>query len=143
MRPLPALATALVLCVAAAGCSDDELDEATGELSDAAGEVGEAVTDAASEVADAAGDASELVGYCTAAYRFQDAVEDRNPDDALEAAEDLAAEAPDDIRDEVETVLDGARAYQGGDEQALGDEEFQAAASAVADDTAERCDPRS
>ena len=147
MRPLPALVTAIIVALGAAGCSGDELDrtldDAAGELSEAASEVGDAVSEAASEVTDAAERGSELIGYCTAAYRLQDAVEDRNPEDALEAAEDLAAEAPDDVRDEAETVLEGARAYQDGDDQALQDEEFQAAASAVADDAAERCDPRS
>lgn len=146
MRPLVAVLTAVTVALGAA-CSGDEvedsLDAAVEEVSEAGSEVGDAVTDAASEVADTAEEVTELVGFCTAAYRTQDAVEDRDPEEALEAAEDLAAEAPDEVRPEAETVLDGARAYQGGDDEALEDEGFRTAATEVAEYAEAHCDPRS
>lgn len=136
MRPVVALLTALTLALGAAACSDDEVEDAVDTAV-------EEVSEAAGEVADTASELSDLAGFCTAAYRTQDAIEDREPEDALEAAEDLVAEAPEDIRPQAETVLEGAQAFQEGDEGAIEDEGFQTAVTELVDYTQDRCDPRS
>lgn len=148
MRPILAILTAAALATGAAACgSGDDLQDsldAVGEtVGEVASDVGDTVEEAASEVGRAAEDAADLVGFCTAAYRTQDAVEDRDPAEALEAAEDLLERAPEEIRPQVETVRDGARAYQGGDEEAIEDEEFQQALSELGAYLEDRCDPRS
>lgn len=148
MRPILAILTAAALATSAAACGSgddvqDSLDAVGETVGEVAGDVGDSVEEAASEVGQAAEDAADLVGFCTAAYRTQDAVEDREPEDAVEAAEDLLERAPEDIRPQAEIVRDGARAYQAGDEQAIEDEEFQQALSELGAYIQDRCDPRS
>lgn len=143
-RPSTILVVALL--VTATACGDrgaeetlDAIGETAGEV---AGDIGEAVSDAATDAADATSEFADLVGFCDAARRAEGAVEARNAGDALAAAEDLAAEAPDDIASEAGTVLEGVRAWHDGDEEAVQDEDFRRAAEDVQAYAEERCDPR-
>lgn len=146
MRRPSTILVAAVLVATATACGDGGTEETLDAIGETAGEVaddlGDAVSDAATEVRDTTSDLSDLVGFCDAARRAEGAVEARNAGDALEAAEDLAAEAPDDIRDAARTLLDGVRAWHDGDEQAIQDEDVQRAAEDVRVYAEERCDPR-
>jgi hypothetical protein len=148
VRPLAAALTALVLAAGGAACGDtgeleETLDDVGDAVSEAATEAADAIGDAASEVSDTAREAADLVGFCDAARRVEAAVEDRNAGDALEAAEDLVAEAPDDVRDEAATVRDGVQAWHDGDRETIEDEDFRSAVEDVATYAEERCDPTS
>lgn len=146
MRRLPTILIAAVLVTGATGCDGGEAEEtldAIGETAaDVAEDVGDAVSEAATEVADTTSDLADLVGFCDAARRANEAVEARNAGDALDAAEDLAAEAPDDIRDAAETVRDGVAEWHDGDDQAIEDPGFEDAVEEVRAYADERCDPR-
>ena len=99
------------------------------------------VSETVADTRDDAERVAELAEFCIAAGRLADAISDRDVAAAREAAEDVAQEAPKEIEDEAQTVLDGAKAAEGGDRQALQSEEFQAAARAVANFARDNCDP--
>ncbi|MBW3657009.1 MAG: hypothetical protein KY457_00090 [Actinobacteria bacterium] len=142
MRRLSTILIAAVLVIGATACDGGEAEETLDAVGETAGEVAEDVGDALSEAATEASEFADLVGFCDAARRANEAVEARNAGDALEAAEDLAAEAPDDIRDAAETVRDGVAAWHDGDDQAIEDAAFTDALEDVGTYVDERCDPR-
>jgi hypothetical protein len=91
---------------------------------------------------DAAREAGDLIRFCTAAARVAKAVDDQDLEAAVSAGTNLLAEAPSEIRLDAEIVLNGATRARDGDRAALRTPEFQNAAKAVRDFTADRCDPR-
>lgn len=106
-------------------------------LATACGDASETVTD----VVDQAEDTVQLVEFCTAGLEVADAVNNQEPAAALNAAETMAAEAPEEIAPQAQTVLEGIQAAQEGDTQALQSEEFQQAANELATYTRENCNP--
>lgn len=116
----------------------------------ACGGLEEAVQDGISEASEVAADArqqiedtSQNVRFCTAALEVAQAAENQNWDRAIESGENLVETAPEEIAAEAQTVLDGARAYRDGDQQAVQSEEFRQAADRLDSFTRETCDPRS
>lgn len=142
MRRPSTILIAALLVTGAAACDQGEAEETLDAIGDTAGEVAEDVGDAVGDAATEVSELADLVGFCDAARRADEAVEARNAGDALEAAEDLAAEAPEDVASEAGTVLEGVRAWHDGDQTAVEDEDFQQAAEDVRAYTEERCDPR-
>lgn len=126
-----ALVTAVCATLALTGCGavEDGINQAT---------------DVADQAREQIEDTSRNLQYCAAALSTAEAVRNENWEDAVESGENLVETAPEEIADEARTVLDGARAYQSGeDEAAVQTEEFRSAAQRVADFTRETCDPRS
>ena len=114
------------------------------------GDIEEAVEDGisqASEVADQAReqveDTSRNVQFCSAALSTAQAIEKQDWESAIEAGEDLVAHAPEEIAQDAQTVLDGARSYHDGDQSVVQTDEFRDAAERVESYTRETCDPRS
>jgi hypothetical protein len=97
--------------------------------------------DAVDTVREGVQDAATLVQFCSAAVEVAQAVDDRDWDRAIERGEVMVAEAPDEIRPDAQTVLDGAKRIRDGDAAAAQDQEFQAAAERVRDYSRDRCDP--
>lgn len=88
-------------------------------------------------------DVVDNVQYCAAAIQVADAVNNENWDRAISAGEDLVANAPDEIRPEAQTVLDGAREIRDGNRARAADPEFRQAAEQVEQFTRDHCDPTS
>lgn len=88
-------------------------------------------------------DVAGTVEYCAQAVEVAQAVRDRNLEQGLAAADDLASSAPDDIRPEVETVREALQTAQGGDATALADPEVQQAAIRIEEFSRRECDPTS
>ncbi|MFT5222279.1 MAG: hypothetical protein ACI867_000578 [Glaciecola sp.] len=108
----------------------------------AVGDVVDGAQQAIEDGVDAAREAGDLIKFCTAAVRVAQAVEDEDLEAAVNAGTNMLAEAPAEIHLEAEIVLDGATRARDGDRAALGTQEFQDAAKAVRNFTADRCDPR-
>lgn len=114
------------------------------------GDVEEAVQDGISQASEVAAqareqieDTSRNVQFCSAALSTAKAVEQQNWESAIEAGENLVEQAPDEIAEDAQTLLDGARAYQEGDQSVVQTDEFREAAERVEAYTRETCDPRS
>lgn len=136
MRTLATAVSVLLLALTATGC------DTAGEVRDAAQEVAEDVADATGEVRERAEEVAAVARFCTAALRTAQAARSQDWDGAVTAAEEAAAAAPDDVREDVQVVLDGAISYRDGHEQTVDDAEFRAAAERVETYTRDRCDPR-
>lgn len=147
MHRLVPLLSAAVLALVGTACDEGDagetLEQVGDTLSEAATEASDAVSEAATGARDATTEFADLVGFCDAARRVEAAVDARNAGDALEAAEDLAAEAPEDVAAAAATVREGVRSWHGGDRAALEDDAFRGAAEDVRRVAEERCDPRS
>ena len=109
----------------------------------ACGDAVETVQEGVSEATEAAGEAAQLVRFCTAALEVADAVNARDWERAIERGEEMVAEAPDEIRPDAQTVLEGARSIHDGDTAVAQSEEFQRAVERVRGYTRDRCDPTS
>lgn len=152
VRTLKTLALALVLAISLTACGDGDttVEDVKTAVGDAATKAGDALGTAADKVSEAAGNAGDAAGeavdnaqFCTAAFQTVDALNGNDIDGAIDHGEDMVAEAPDDIRGDAQRVLDGAKAFQGGDQQAVQSAEFRAAADNVEAYTRDKCDPRS
>lgn len=120
----------LALALAASACGGvDGIDA----LRDRAGDVGGQV----SEVADRA-------SFCFAVTRSLAGLDGgTSPEQAYEAAEEVLAQAPDELRADARRVTDALEtAAEDGDTAALEGDEFRAAAERLRDGTRELCDPR-
>ncbi|HEX9888169.1 MAG TPA: hypothetical protein VGA69_01725 [Nitriliruptorales bacterium] len=109
----------------------------------ACGDAVESVQEGVDQATRQAGEAIQIAEFCRAALDVANAVDDQDWDRAIERGEVMAAEAPDDIRGDTQTVLEGAKRIRDGDTAAAQDEEFQAAAQRVRDYARDRCDPTS
>lgn len=119
--------------LAATGCGvDDAVRDGISEASEVARDAREQIEDTSREVR-----------FCAAALSTARAAQNQNWEAAIESGEELVATAPDQIADDARTVLEGARAYEDGDESAVRSEEFHAAAERLDEYTRETCDPRS
>lgn len=114
------------------------------------GDIEQAVEDGisqASEVADQARDqiedTSRNVQFCSAALSTAQAIEEQDWESAIESGENLVEQAPDEIAEDAQTLLDGARAYDDGDTSVVQTDDFREAAERVESYTRETCDPRS
>ena len=101
------------------------------------------VQETVSDVVTEAEETVQLVEFCAAAFDVLQAVNDEDMAAALDAAENMAAEAPDEIAGEAQTVLDGVEEARDGNREALASEEFQTAADELERYTRENCDPTS
>lgn len=128
------LITIAITALAVTGCGD--VEEALQEGISQASEV-------ADQARDQVEDTSRNVQFCSAALSTAQAVEEGDWDSAVESGENLVEQAPEEIAEDAQTVLDGARAYQDGDQSVVQTDEFQEAAERVGSHTRETCDPRS
>lgn len=128
------LLTIAIAALAVTGCGDAE-----DALRDGVSQASEVADRARQQVEDT----SRNVQYCSAALSTAQAVEEGDWESAVESGESLVKHAPGEVAADAQTVLDGARAYQDGDESVVQTEEFQEAAERVAAHTQEICDPRS
>lgn len=109
----------------------------------ACGDAVETVQEGINQATEQAQDAATLVQFCKAALDVANAVNDQDWNRAIERGEVMLAEAPDEIRPDAQTVLDGAKRIRDGEMQVAQDEGFQAAAERVKQYTRDRCDPTS
>lgn len=125
--PAPWLVAAVLLTTACAG-----VDDVTA-LRDRADDVGDQVTEV-----------SDQARFCFAVTRALTGLDGgTSPEQAYEAAEEVLARVPDELRDDAELVARTLeRAAEDGDHSTLEDEGFQAAAERLHDGTRELCDPR-
>lgn len=107
----------------------------------ACGDAVETVQEGVRDATERAQEAVQTAQFCKAALDVANAVDDRDWDRAIERGEVMVAEAPDDIRDDAQTVLEGAKRIRDGDAAAAQDEQFQAAAERVRTYARDRCDP--
>lgn len=100
--------------------------------------------DQAGEAREAIGDIRDRASFCFAVTRSLTGAEGgTSPAQAYEAAEEVLAQVPDDLRDDARTVTAALeQAAEQGDDSALRSEEFRAAADRLRDRTRELCDPR-
>ncbi|MDX1659430.1 MAG: hypothetical protein R3343_11470 [Nitriliruptorales bacterium] len=101
------------------------------------------VEETVSDVVTEAEETVQLVEFCAAALDVLQAINDEDMAAALEAGENLVAEAPDEIAGEAQTVLDGLEEAQDGNREVLASEEFQTAAEELERYTRDNCDPTS
>lgn len=99
--------------------------------------VQDAVDDARSSVEEGL----QTLRWCSAAFRLGAAVATRDVEAASSAAEDLRDDAPEELTDELETILAAVAAAQDGDPQAVATDEVRAAGEAVLAEARARCDP--
>lgn len=123
-----------IAALALAGCGDIE-----DAVQDGVSQASEVASQARQQIEDT----SRNVQFCSAALSTAQAVERQNWESAIESAENLVEEAPDEIAEDAQTLLEGARAYQDGDQAAVQTDEFREAAERVESYTRETCDPRS
>jgi hypothetical protein len=102
------------------------------------------VDDQLAELRGQAGDAGDRVQFCFAVTRALTAAEGgSSPAEARAAAEEVLTKVPDDLRADAELVAQRLReAEETGDRSVL-DEEFEAAARDLRDDTQDLCNPAS
>lgn len=118
----------LLFMVAGCGTADEAVNEARSQAEDIARE---------------AGQVAQLAQFCTAALDLGRAVQNRDRQAALDAAETAAAEAPEEIAEEAQRALEGAERLAEGDESVLENQEFRDAVEAVGTYARNNCDPTS
>lgn len=103
-----------------------------------------ALRDQAGEVRGTISEVRDRAGFCFAVTRSLTAADGgTSPTQAYEAAEEVLAQAPDELRDDARTVTDALeQAAEQGDDSVLRSDEFRDAASRLRDRTRELCDPR-
>ncbi len=131
--PLLHLAVAALLGGLLAGCvgpGNDLLDRASGEVEEGL----ERARDTVERLSDDA-------RFCLAVTRAVSAIESGSPDTAEEAAEEVAAQAPEGLGEQAREVVDELRRSltEGGD---LRSDQLREAADRLVDAAAELCDPR-
>jgi hypothetical protein len=101
------------------------------------------VDDRISELRDQADDTADRVQFCLAVTRSLAAVDGgSSPAEATKAAEEVLTHVPEELRADAELVATRLReAADTGDRSVL-DDEFEAAAQRLRDDTQAMCDPR-
>lgn len=87
-------------------------------------------------------DATDSARFCLSLARAAAALDTGSPDTAADAVEELLVHAPDRVRDDARTVVDGVRRAEERGEDVWEDEEIRAAVARLRDDTRELCDPR-
>lgn len=100
--------------------------------------------DRASEAGDTVGEFADRTRFCFAVTRALAGMDgDRAPERQREAAEEVLAQVPDELRGEAEQVASTLRrAAEERDPSLLDDPEFQRAAEDLRDGTRRLCDPR-
>jgi hypothetical protein len=102
--------------------------------------------DVRERVDDLRADADELTDrarFCLSVARTASAIEAGSPETAADAAEEVLAQAPDELREDARFVADRLREARDGDREALEDPEVREAAERLRDRTRELCDPAS
>jgi hypothetical protein len=102
--------------------------------------------DARERVDDLRAGADELTDqarFCLSVARTVSAIETGSPETAADAAEEVLAQAPDELREDARFVADRLREARDGDREALQDPEVREAAERLRDRTRELCDPTS
>ena len=118
-----AVVTVAVVATACSGVQDDVGDRLD-ELRSSASEVG------------------DRVQFCFAVTRALTAVDGgTSPEQAREAAEEVLAQVPDELRDDATFVAERLEIAAEEDDRSVLDDEFRAAAERLRDDTRELCDP--
>jgi hypothetical protein len=90
-----------------------------------------------------ADDLTERGRFCLSVARTASAIEGGSPETAADAAQEVLAQAPDELREDARLVADQLQAARDGDRDALRDPEVRAAAERLRDRTRELCDPTS
>jgi hypothetical protein len=100
--------------------------------------------DVRERVDDLRADADELTDrarFCLSVARTASAIEAGSPETAADAAEEVLAQAPDELREDARFVADRLREARDGDRETLRDPEVREAAERLRDRTRELCDP--
>lgn len=84
---------------------------------------------------------TETAAFCLSVTRAIAAIEAGSPVTAADAAAEVLARAPDDLRDDARLVIDTVQRARDGDRGALEEPEFTAAVDRLWSRTRERCDP--
>lgn len=121
LRRVPALILAGTLAVGLGACA----------------EVDRVVDDAQDQVSEGL----QRLRWCTAAFRLGTAVEARDIEAARDAAEDLRANAPDELTDEVDLILEAIEAADSGDLEQIEGDAVREAGQRVLDEAEAQCDP--
>lgn len=102
------------------------------------------LSDGADDLSGSVDEVTDQARFCFAITRALTGIDGgTTPEQALDAAEEVLAQAPDELRDDAELVAETlAEAVEADDQELLEDEAFQAAAERLRDGTRERCDPR-
>lgn len=108
-----------VMATVLVGCADAE--QQVGELRDEAQEL------------------TDRARFCLAVTRTNTAIESGSPATAREAAEEVLAQAPDELITEARTVVEELRRVLDGEDADLRDPDLQAAAGQLRERTAQRC----
>lgn len=103
----------------------------------ACAEVDRVVDDAQEQVSEGL----QRLRWCTAAFRLGTAVEARDVEAARDAAEDLRANAPDELTDDLDLILEAIDAAESGDPEQIEGEEVRDAGQRVLDEAEAQCDP--
>lgn len=98
----------------------------------------QAVENATEQLDETAG----LVQFCLAANDALQAANDQDLDAALAAGRDALSHAPDEVRPDVQIVVDAAERAAGGEREALNEPAVRDAADRVEAFARDRCDPR-
>jgi hypothetical protein len=94
------------------------------------------------ELRSSASDVADRSQFCFAVTRALTSVDGGStPEQARAAAEEVLAQAPDEIRDDANLVADRLEQAAREDDTSVLDEEFRAAAERLRDDTRALCDP--
>jgi hypothetical protein len=102
------------------------------------------VGDQLDDLRDTASGVSDRSQFCFAVTRALTSVDGGStPEQARSAAEEVLAQAPDEIRDDAHLVAERLEQAAEEDDTSVLDEDFRAAAERLRDDTRELCDPTS
>jgi hypothetical protein len=101
------------------------------------------VRDQVDDLRTGADELSDRARFCLSVARTASAIEAGSPETAADAAEEVLAQAPDELREDAGFVAERLRAARDGDRDALEDPEVREAAERLRDRTRELCDPTS
>lgn len=94
------------------------------------------------------GDAQERISeglqrlrWCTAAFRLGAAVASRDVEAARSAAEDLRTNAPDELTDELDVIIEAVQEAENGNLEPIQSQEVRDAGQRVLDAAEAQCDP--
>ncbi|HSK22803.1 MAG TPA: hypothetical protein VK906_06490 [Egicoccus sp.] len=93
------------------------------------------------EVRGTAQELTDRARFCLSVTRAATALEEGNVETAAEAAQEAAAQAPEELRGDARTLADAAEAVRGGDRGALDDPAVVAAADRLREEARAICDP--
>lgn len=100
------------------------------------------VADRVDELRSGAEQVTETARFCLSLARAASAIDAGSPDTAADAAEEVLVHAPDDVREDARTVVDGIRHAEDRGENFMDDPEVRAAIERLRDRTTDLCDPR-